>query len=212
MGILCLVPASRGSQEIYSEALAQFKSSQYEVAIQTVDRAEPESPQKIPLLELKGRILAALGKHEEALMEFQKVVALDDKRASAHFHVGEVFFSQKKWPEAFGAFRYALDMDSQYRTPILKMIYCLIIMENYPAAHQWISTLDPTDDMSPDYYFGRAAMELATGSMQEHNDLLRQARTIYSTEVFNRFEPDLLRVAKVLKERPGTAASAPASP
>ncbi|MEM6822414.1 MAG: tetratricopeptide repeat protein [Verrucomicrobiota bacterium] len=198
----CLLSFSiADTKTLYSNALSFYKSGQLEEALETVDKLLEESEAYAPGRELKGRIYTAQDKLDLALEQFDKAIALDSKRASIHFYVGEVFFIQERWSEAYGAYRYAIEVDSEYRKPILKLIYCLIIMENYPRAHKWVTALNPTDELKPDYYFARAAMALATGTLDNYINALRQARTIYGTDTFNRYEPDLLRTTQWIKKR-----------
>ncbi|MEM6601599.1 MAG: hypothetical protein AAF649_09465, partial [Verrucomicrobiota bacterium] len=67
------------------------------------------------------------------------------------------------------------------------------------------------NDLKPDYYFARAAMAYATENPEEYVSVLRQARTIYSTQVFNRYEPDLLRVVQLIKNQRQESESLPAT-
>jgi tetratricopeptide (TPR) repeat protein len=184
----------------YSEAITYYQTGKLDLALQSIDSALVEQD-NAAAHELKGRIYAKMSKPALALQQFERVIELDPKRGSVHYFIGEVFFEQERWSEAFGAYRYALELDSEYRAAILKMIYCQIIMENYPIAHRWLTTLDPTNDLKPDYYFARAAMAFATDTPDQYVSALRQARTIYSTQVFNRYEPDLLRVVKQVSNR-----------
>ncbi len=184
----------------YSEALTHFKTRHFEAALDTIDQALKSDP-SASAYELKGRILIELEQPEQAFEQFKTVTELEPKRGSVHYFIGEAFFKEERWSEAFGAYRFALELDPEYQASILKMIYCLVIMENYPLAHQWLTTLDPTNDLKPDYYFARAAMSYATGTAEDYIKVLRQARTIYSTQDFNRYEPDLLRVVQKVKSR-----------
>ncbi|MEM6601790.1 MAG: tetratricopeptide repeat protein, partial [Verrucomicrobiota bacterium] len=173
----------------YSEALTYLKTRQLDKALAAID-ASIQSSESAAAYELKGRILHAMGRTEAAMDSFEYVTRLEPRRGSVHFYKGEVFFKAKRWSEAFHTYRHALEIEPERKDSILKMIYCLVIMENYPMAHQWLTTLDPANDLKPDYYFARAAMAYATENPEEYVSVLRQARTIYSTQVFNRYEPD----------------------
>jgi len=191
----------------YSEALTHLKTRQLDSALLSIN-ASIESTESANALELKGRILSEMNQHVEAMKSFQQAAELEPERGSVYYYIGEVYFKDQLWGDAFSAYRHALELDPKRKASILKMIYCLVIMENYPMAHQWLTTLDPTNDFNPDYYFARAIMAYATGTPEEYIDVLRQARTIYSTQVFNRYEPALLRVVQILKNRKKEAAAA----
>jgi len=205
--LLAGAPVSTLQADSYSEALTHLKTRQFDEALATIDRSISESG-SAAAYELKGRILNGLNQPEAAMESFRKVTELEPKRGSVHYYIGQVFFKENHWSEAFTAYRHALELDPERKNSILKMVYCLVIMENYPMAHQWLTTLDPTNDLKPDYYFARAAMAYATGTPDEYISVLRQARTIYSTQVFNRYEPDLLRIVQILKKREKEASAA----
>lgn len=200
--ILFLATTSVGfsEQNPHSVALSHIKLGQPQEALAILAPLLENDP-KPQTLELQGRAKFHLNDLNGALAAFDQAISADPKRASTHYHVGEVFFQQKRWSEALGAFRYALELEPKNKAPILNLIYCLIAMENFPTAHKWITTLDPSNELDPDYYFARAAMAAATEKPQEYIDVLRQARTLYSTEVFNRYEPNLLHVVKVIRSR-----------
>lgn len=186
--------------DTYSEALTFLKTDQLNKALISIETSLQES-KSAAAYELKGRILSELDKPEEALESMNQALQLEPERSSTYYHIGQIYFKDQQWADAYGAYRYAIELDPDYKNPILKMIYCLVVMENYPVAHQWLTTLDPTNDLKPDYYFARAATAYATGTAEEYISVLRQARTIYSTQVFNLYEPDLLRVIQTLKKR-----------
>ncbi|MEM6884701.1 MAG: tetratricopeptide repeat protein [Verrucomicrobiota bacterium] len=204
--LLLGVIANSTHADSYSEALSHLKTRQLDQALLAINRSLEES-ETAAAYELKGRILSESGQSEAAMDSFQKVTELEPKRASVYYHIGQVYFKDELWSDAFGAYRHALELDPERKASILKMIYCLVIMENYPMAHQWLTTLDPTNDLTPDYYFARAAMAYATGTPEEYVNILRQARTIYSTQVFNRYEPELLRVVQQIKSRKQAAST-----
>lgn len=198
----------------FSVALSDFKSGNLDAALQTINdwiHAEKDPANLIAAHELRGRILTSKSDYPGALAAFQLVVDTAPDRASTHRYVGDVFFKMERWSEAFGAYRYAIELDAQYRDPVLKMVYCLVIMDNLPAAHQWISTLNPESDSRPDYYFARAAMSLVNGKADDYAAVLRQARTLYGPEVFAAHEPDLLVVLKAIRSR-GNLAGGAANP
>jgi len=204
---VCLPSSGKAS---YSIALSDLKAGQYPAALATIEQVLKEDPKSAAALELKGRILTRMQRPAEAMQALESALASDPERPSIHFHMGRALFLESRWPEATGAFRHSLELDPENRDPILPLIYCLVVMENYPAAHQWVSTLDPTNESDPDYYFARAAMALAIDQPEDAMQVLQQARTIYSTEIYLQYEPDFLHLTQAL--RGSASASAPPAP
>lgn len=186
-------------EDAYQEAFVAYKSGKSIQALELVDAMLVKDPSP-RALELKGRILHETGKYKEAEDFYFAALGKDPGMISPHFYLGEAAFRRKSWSESIQYFRVHIskveDSPKNAKNSILKLIYCYIATGNLPEAARWITTLDPTDDFNPAYYFARAAMAFATGKTSEYNEALQQARTVYSNEVYNQFEPDLLFTLK----------------
>jgi tetratricopeptide (TPR) repeat protein len=189
----------------YQEALVAFKSGKTDQALQLVDAFLVKTP--LPRgFELKGRILHAQGKYEEAERFYFTALEKDPELVSPHFYLGEAAFKLKAWSESIQYFRYHLSKAKDSKDSILKMIYAYIATGNFPEAARWTTALDPVDEFRPCYYFARAAMAFSSGKQKDYAETLQQARTIYGNDIFNTYEPDLLFL---LKSLPKSEAAAP---
>lgn len=179
----------------YQETLVAFKSGKLEKALQLADaylvkNTDPKG------LELKGRILHAQAKYNEAETFYFSALEKNPEMISPHFYLGEAAFKRRAWSESIQYFRFHLSKSKESKDSILKLIYSYLVTGNYPEAARWLTALDPVDETNPAYYFARAATAYSNQKSQEYNDVLQQARTIYGNEIFNSYEPDLLFLLK----------------
>jgi tetratricopeptide (TPR) repeat protein len=200
-----LAPLSMANEkgDDYQEALVAYKSGQYDQALERVDALLVKSV--LPRgFELKGRILHAQGKYLEAETTYFSALEKDPELHSVHYYLGEAAFKRKSWSEGIQYFRVHLAKVPGSKDSILKMIYCYLATGHFPEAGRWITALDPVDEFSPAYYFARAAISYATDKHKEYAEILQQSRTIYSNEIFNQYEPDLLFLLKSLPKPEAT--------
>lgn len=184
----------------YQETLVAFKSGKLEQALQLADAYLIKNPDPKGL-ELKGRILHAQGKYNEAETFYFSALEKNPDMISPHFHLGEAAFKRRAWSESIQYFRYHLSKSQDSKNSILKLIYSYLVTGNYPEAARWLTALDPVDETNPAYYFARAATAYSNQKNQEYKDVLQQARTIYGNDVFNSYEPDLLFLLKNLSKQ-----------
>ncbi len=187
----------------YAKALSHLQTNELDQAMELVDTELKKAPESVPYLEIKGRILHRQGKYEEARERFDKALSLNPERYTIYFHLGETYFQQANWSEAFTNYRIHAESDPPAVNSRLKMIYCLSAVKNFPAALKLCSTLDPVDTYSPAYYFGRAALAHFQKKEEEYNQSLRQVQTIYGIDTFNIYMPDMLTLIKSTKGEKG---------
>ena len=212
MGVAMLISSLSGGanppSDAYSSAFAAFRAGQLEEAMQRVDAMLAAEPPVARTLELKGRILHALGRYEDAEKFYFQAVEKDPGLTSVHFHLGEAAFRRASWADALQYYSVHLREQRGARATALKLVYCYVASDNLTDAAKWMQALDPTDELEPTYYFARAALARASGKPEEAAAALRQARTLYGNEVFARYEGDFQFITRHLPEKRG-AANAP---
>ncbi|MEO0454771.1 MAG: tetratricopeptide repeat protein [Verrucomicrobiota bacterium] len=189
--------------ETYSEALSHLKTNELDEAEAIVRAQLKDQPASGKFNELLGRIIFAKKNYDEAINHYQATLEQSPERVSIYYHMGDAYFRQMNWADAFANFRAHAESDPPAIQSRLKMIYCLAAVENYAAAIKLISTLDPIDNFSPAYYYGRAALAHCKNETEDFENALRQVRTIYGTDTFNSYMPDLIFLMKATrKEEP----------
>jgi tetratricopeptide (TPR) repeat protein len=186
----------------YTEAFGLFKAGPPAEALRILDSHLATQPADARALLLKARILIDRTQYAEAGHILELARQADPQVREFHALMGEIAFRQQQWAEAFAHYRQHTDSPPASKDSILKMIYCLVAVENYAASLKLVATLDPADPVDPHYYFARAALAFRQGKNQDYENALRQARTIYGMELFQQFEPDLLFTLKHALTRP----------
>lgn len=176
--------------DAYSSAFAAFRAGQLEEAMQRVDALLAAEPPVARTLELKGRILHALGRFEDAEKFYFQALEKDPGLASVHFHLGEAAFRRASWADALQYYSVHLREQRGSRATALKLVYCYVASDNLTDAAKWMQAFDPADELEPTYYFARAALARAAGKPAEADEALRQARTLYGNEVYARYDGD----------------------
>jgi len=215
IAFLCPPPLSAIDDPDYSTALSHLQTGEWDQSLRTIEASLESTPDPAKFLELKGRVLTAQEKYEDAIATLRSALEKNPQRFTVHSHLGEAYFRQGDWTNAFANFRIHAESDPPAVESRLKMIYCLCAVENYAAAHKLGSTLDPVDTYSPVYYFGRAAIAHFNNHMDDYENALRQVRTIYGNDTFNTYMPDLLFLMKTVKSQdhpPASTRPEPAPP
>jgi tetratricopeptide (TPR) repeat protein len=192
----CSLTASAIDDPAYAKALSFLQTNEADQALALIEAELKTTSASDRYLELKGRVFHSQGKYQEAREQYEEALKANPKRFTAYFHIGETYFRQGNWSDAFTHYRIHAESDPPAVDSRLKMIYCLSAVENFAAALKLCSTLDPVDTYSPAYYFGRACLDHFRGNIEEYNTALRQVRTIYGTESYNHYMPDLLHLIK----------------
>lgn len=205
--------AAVGADDPFQEAFVAYKAGQLEEALQRVDALLAGETPSARTLELKGRILHAQGRYDQAEPFYFQALEKDPTLASVHFHLGEAAFRRASWADALQYYSVHLGAQRGSRATALKLVYCFAASENLTDAGKWMQALDPSDELEPTYYFARAALALASGKPTAAEEALRQARTIYGNDTFNRYNSDFIFLQKHLPQpvKAAPEARAPAS-
>jgi tetratricopeptide (TPR) repeat protein len=182
----------QAGDEAFQQAFVMLKAGQPQEALQRVDALLAQGASSARLLELKGRVLHALGRYEEAETFYFQALEKEPGLESSHFHLGEAAFRRAAWADALQYYGVFLRHQSKSRAAALKMVYCYVAADNLTDAAVWLQALDPSDEDEPTYYFARAALALASGKGPAALETLAQARTLYGNDAYARYEADFI--------------------
>lgn len=210
-GFGACAPAARAQtgDDAFQQAFVMLKAGRAEEALQRVDALLARGTPTARTLELKGRVLHALGRFQEAEGFYFQALEKEPELDTAHFHLGESAFRRAAWADALQYYGVFLQKQRASRPAALKMVYCYVAADNLTDAAVWLQALDPSDEDEPTYYFARAALALASGRPETAAETLAQARTLYGNDTFARYEPDFLFLRRQLRApaaSPGTPA------
>jgi len=90
-------------------AISLWRDGDVENGLKTIDQAIAEAPEMGDLRKLRGDMLAAAGKFEEALRELE--IAKEKKVKNIHSSMGQIYLKQNKTVEAEAALRKATEQN-----------------------------------------------------------------------------------------------------
>lgn len=124
----------------------QRAQRQHQSAIATFDDILKRKPDFIPALAGKAETYAAMGKTDQAIADFEKLIATAPKHVESHLRLGMLYQAKQRWPEARAAYLAATKLD-----PNLAVAY------NNLA---WM-TAELAQDLNDGLRWGKRAVELA---------------------------------------------------
>jgi tetratricopeptide (TPR) repeat protein len=204
-------PPPASPQDAYQEAMILYKTGKQAEALEAVQKILKAAPKDAKALELQGRVLHAQGKYDAAVESYLAALDADPERVECHYYLGEASFAQRYWAEAIQFYGVHLQKTHAPRAG-LKLVYCFVATGDLSQAGKIVTLLDPSSTESPEYYFARAALDLAMGREAEADASLLQARTLYGNATYNQFEPDFLFLRKSLKAGEAKEPAADAAP
>jgi tetratricopeptide (TPR) repeat protein len=85
-------------------------------------------PDDAELHDRLGRVLAALGRHEDAIVEFSAAVRLHPNDSQAHFDLGRAFAQRERWSDAFGEIGTAVRLSPDNANVAFRFAQLLLTM------------------------------------------------------------------------------------
>jgi tetratricopeptide (TPR) repeat protein len=200
--LLCIATGraeeSAAPADAYQETFVLYKTGKSAEALESVQKILKAQPKDAKALELQGRILHALGKYDAAVESYLAALEADPGRLECHYLLGEASFAQQYWAEAIQFYGVHLQKTQSPRAA-LKLVYCFVATGDLSQAGKLVSMMDPSSSEGPEYYFAKAAMDVAIGKEDQSQAALQQARTLYGNATFIQFEPDFLFLKKSIK-------------
>ena len=139
--------------------LIQLKNPQ--AALPHLERAATLKPDHLRAQLYYGRALALTGQTERAEKQYQTVLRIDPKVASAHYDLGQLYLQQKRYPEALGSFQKAAESDPALAQAQLGMALAMEGLKdevNAVAHFEQYLTAHP-DDLETRFHLARLYLE-----------------------------------------------------
>jgi tetratricopeptide (TPR) repeat protein len=196
----------------YSEALQDFKTSNYDQGLTAIDQAEKDRPGDVPTEILKARILTELRQFDEAHQTLQSLDGRSDLTPAYHDGLllakGDLGLRERRFDDASKAYDALLETKPNDPDVLLRDVYARVGANDLVTAAKYSSRLKPLDPVNPAYYFAKAALAEATGQGADADQNIETVRTIYGLTVANRY----LRLYYELFSSPSPGGASPAEP
>jgi tetratricopeptide (TPR) repeat protein len=205
-------PGPAPQAPVMQEAVIALKSGKPELALQEAEAALALNADNPSALEIKGRALTSLGKLDEAQTVLFQLLKKNPEHHAAHYYLGEAAFRGRSYNEALQYYGVYSDKEKEDGLVRLKMVYCLVGMQQPVPASKIANSLNPNDEVDPFYPLARAAISRVTGDSARYEEWIQLARTNYSNPRINEFMPDLMFVIQGLEAAEAEAIAAPVPP
>jgi tetratricopeptide (TPR) repeat protein len=158
-----------------TEANELITAEEYEKADEVLAAVLAEFPDDPGTLFMRGEVLLALGRPEDARPLLEKTVELDPERLRAHFQLGAALQAAGEAEAALAAFAREIELNEEPQVQIMARMNCSIIYEQQQkwdqaaAEMEAIITIDPDDPRS---YGDLASLYLQAGELEKVTDVL----------------------------------------
>lgn len=135
-----------------------------------------------------------LGKHEEALEYFQKIIAIEPDFQKAHYGLGTTYFSLGRFEDALLSFRKAMELDPDSVDTIILLTTCEVCAGNAEVAIMHLEKLFQQGYAHPLAIFTLAAAYACTARKEKIPECIKKLRDIHfdSWHFFNNFAKILI--------------------
>ena len=140
------------------EIKALYESGQYERAISAVNRRLFIHVSDIKSLHIRARSFEELGKTDEALEDYDRIIAIDPAYAQAHAAIGKILFEKEKYQAAELHILKASSLDPENFEILYLAGRSQLMVKNWERAELFLKR---AQEMNPDfaqiyYYTGMA--------------------------------------------------------
>ncbi|MGB9640375.1 MAG: tetratricopeptide repeat protein, partial [Anaerolineales bacterium] len=101
--------------ELIAQASQAARNGDWDSTLAFLLEANKSLPEQVELMSAIGGTLIQLGRVEEALVYYQKVLSLQPRDAQGFLNLGNVYLLLEKWQEAEQVFRKGLEYDEEQR-------------------------------------------------------------------------------------------------
>jgi tetratricopeptide (TPR) repeat protein len=199
----------------FEQAQQALQQRDLENAQKFIDDADAADPNQAPIVNLRGEILMAHQKFDDAEAAFKKAVKIDPKFREAQFNLADIPFKQKDYPKARERFEALFQQtpggDKNQAAQIIKFkIYMSLLLEGKESrAQKMMEQFQFTGD-TPALYYAQAAWEFKHNNPTKGTDWVASAKKIYSSALNNLFG-DAFYDLGWLQSSPTVASVRPAS-
>jgi tetratricopeptide (TPR) repeat protein len=193
------------------QAQQALQQRDYAAAEKFVDEADVSDPNQAPIVNLRGEILMAQKKFDEAEEAFKKAAKLDPKFREAQYNLTEIPFKKKDYAKARDRLETLFEQtpggDKNQAAQIIRFkIFMTLLLEGKESrAQKMMEQFQFTGD-TPALYYAQAAWEFKHNNPTKATDWIASAKKIYSPALNSLFGDAFYDLGWV--ESQGTVASA----
>ena len=199
----------------FEQAQQALQQRDFETAQKFIDEADAADPNQAPIVNLRGEILMAQQKFDDAEAAFKRALKIDPKFREAQFNLADIPFKQKDYAKARERFEALFQQtpggDKNQAAQIIKFkIYMSLLLEGKESrAQKMMEQFQFTGD-TPALYYAQAAWEFKHNNPTKGADWVASAKKIYSSALNNLFG-DAFYDLGWLQTSPTVASARPAS-
>ena len=203
---------ARSRMEQAQQALQQ---RDYASAEKFINEADAADPNQAPIVNLRGEVLMAQQKFDDAEAAFKKAAKIDPKFREAQYNLAEIPFKKKDYPKARerleALFEQTPGGDKNQAAQIIKfkIFMTLLLDAKESRAQKMMEQFQFTGD-TPALYYAQAAWEFKHNNPTKASDWIASAKKIYSPAQNDLFSSAFYDLGWV-EAQGTTAASAPTS-
>ncbi|MEO6847953.1 MAG: tetratricopeptide repeat protein [Chthoniobacterales bacterium] len=172
---------------LLEDANTALNKKQYDVSLAALQKAETLLGPSSISLNLKGAVLVAQKKFDDALVAYNKALTLDPKFFPAQYNVGDADFQQAHYQKAADYFKKLLEEYPNNELLQFMIFLCYVELDNKVEAQKWMETI-PFPSNTPSWYYAKAVWEIKNGHKNEATEYLNGSSFIFGdqNELFNR--------------------------
>jgi tetratricopeptide (TPR) repeat protein len=193
------------------QAQQALQQRDYATAEKFIDEADASDPNQAPIINLRGEVLMAQKKFDDAEGAFKRAAKLDPKFREAQYNLAEIPFKQKDYGKARDRLEALFEQipggDKNQAAQIIKFkIFMTLLLEGKESrAQKMMEQFQFTGD-TPALYYAQAAWEFKHNNPTKAADWVASAKKIYSPALNDLFGGAFYDLGWV--ETQGTVASA----
>jgi tetratricopeptide (TPR) repeat protein len=176
----------------FEQAQQALQQRDVDTAQKFIDEADAADPNQASIVTLRGEILMAQQKFDDAEATFKKALKIDPKFREAQFNLADIPFKQKDYAKARERFEALFQQtpggDKNQAAQIIKFkIYMSLLLEGKESrAQKMMEQFQFTGD-TPALYYAQAAWEFKHNNPTKGSDWVASAKKIYSSALNNLF-------------------------
>ncbi|HEX4666551.1 MAG TPA: tetratricopeptide repeat protein [Chthoniobacterales bacterium] len=181
------------AQESFGRAERAYRQGDYESALQLLDGVDAAAPNQAVSYNLRGEVLLAQGKPDEAEASFHNALAADPQFADARFNLALVPFRKGDYDESRKQFEALLGATGggtkeRRREELIRYeIFLTLLREGRdPVAQKAMDEFKMMDE-TPALYYAQAAWAFQHGNFKQGNNWVANADNLYSAELNRSF-------------------------
>ncbi len=154
---------------LYQLALSNFGTDDEKV-VKILTKAEKVNPDFIPLYNIKGYSLRALGEFSEAEMAFKKAIALDSENPNAYDSYAELLLKLGRYDESIANYDKALEREPLFPSAQIGIASNLLLLNQHKSARTRLNSLmsiAPHDGIRSGIHWALAVTHADEGNLEK---------------------------------------------